>query len=72
MTGMANTSKNCVTRIIHVKTGIFIRLMPGARMLRIVTMRLSAPVSEAIPVICSPSDQKSTPWVGENKALALG
>ena len=29
MTGMANTSRNCTTRIIHVKTGIFIRLMPG-------------------------------------------
>ena len=52
MTGMANTSRNCTTRIIQVKIGIFIRVMPGARMLRMVTIRLSAPVSEAMPVIC--------------------
>ena len=69
---MANTRRNCTTRIIQVKIGIFIKVMPGARMLRTVTIRLSAPVSEAMPVICRPSDQKSTPWLGENRALALG
>src|SRR6476646_5692384 len=72
MTGMAKTSRNCTTSTIHVKIGIFINVMPGARMLRTVTIRLSALVNEAIPVICRPSDQKSTPCVGENKALALG
>ena len=44
ITGIANTSRNCVTSAIQVKTGIFIRLMPGARMLMIVTIRLIAPV----------------------------
>ena len=72
MTGMANSSRNCTTRIIHVKTGIFISFMPGARMLRTVTIRLIAPVSEAMPVICRPSAQKSMPWLGENSALAFG
>ena len=72
MTGIANSNRNCTTRIIHVKIGIFIRLMPGARMLSTVTMRLMAPVSDAMPVICRPNAQKSTPWLGENGRLVLG
>ena len=72
MTGIANSSRNCTTRIIQVKIGIFISFMPGARMLRMVTIRLIAPVSEAMPVICRPSTQKSMPWLGENSALAFG
>jgi len=64
MTGIANSNKNCTTVIIHVKIGIFMSVMPGARMLSTVTMRLIAPVSEAIPAICKPSAQKSTPWLG--------
>ena len=51
MTGIANKSKNCTTRIIQVKIGMRIRLMPGARMFRTVTIRLIAPVSEAMPAI---------------------
>ena len=61
-----------MTSIIQVKTGIFIIFMPGARMLRMVTIRLIAPVSEAMPVICRPSAQKSTPWLGEKIGLAFG
>ncbi len=72
MTGMAKTSRNCVTRIIQVKTGMRIRLMPGARMLRMVTIRLMAPVSEARPVICRARTQKSMPWVGEKATPVLG
>ena len=49
-----------------MKIGIFISDMPGARMLMIVTIRLIAPVNEAIPVIWRPSPQKSLPFVGEN------
>ena len=51
---MANTSSSWVTRPIHVKTGIFIIVMPGARMLSTVTTRLMAPTSEAMPVIWRP------------------
>ncbi len=72
ITGMANSSRNWVTSTIHVNTGIFINFMPGARMLRMVTIRLIAPVSEAMPVICRPSAQKSTPWLGEKIGLAFG
>ena len=72
MTGIANNSKNCVTRIIQVKMGMRIIFIPGARILRMVTIKLMAPVSEAIPVICKPSVQKSIPWLGENKVLLFG
>jgi hypothetical protein len=54
MTGMANASRNCVTRPIHVNTGIFINVMPGALRLSTVTMRLMAPSNDAMPTICRP------------------
>ena len=54
MTGIANTSSIWVTNDIHVNTGIFIIDMPGARRLSTVTIRLIAPTSEAMPVICRP------------------
>ena len=54
MTGSANTSRNCTTRIIQVNTGMRSRLMPGQRMLMMVTSRLMAPSSEAMPAICRP------------------
>ena len=51
---MANTSRNWVTKPIQVNTGICISVMPGARRLSTVTIRLMAPTSEAMPVICRP------------------
>ena len=48
---MANSSRNWTTRVIQVKTGIFMSVMPGARMLSTVTIRLIAPASEAMPVM---------------------
>ena len=69
---MANNSRNWVTSTIHVKIGIFIKVMPGARMLMTVTIRLMALVSDAMPVICNPSVQKSMPFVGENGTDELG
>jgi hypothetical protein len=64
MTGMAKSSRNWATRLIHTKMGIRIRLMPGARMLMTVTIRLMAPVSEAMPRICRPKAQNSMLWPG--------
>jgi hypothetical protein len=61
ITGTAKSRRNCTTVIIHEKIGIFMSVMPGARMLSTVTIRLMAPVSEAMPAICRPSAQKSTP-----------
>jgi hypothetical protein len=69
---MANTSRNWTTRIIQLNTGMRMRLMPGARMLRMVTIRLMAPVREARPVIWSARTQKSMPCVGENGTPVLG
>ena len=40
MTGMARISRTEVTSVIHTNTGMRIRRMPGARRLRIVTMKL--------------------------------
>ncbi len=72
MTGMANSSRNCMTSAIHVKIGMRMSVMPGARMLRTVTIRLTAPTCEATPVISRPSVQKSTPLVGENGTELFG
>ena len=56
---MAVISRKEITRVIQQKTGIRIRLMPGARRLRIVTMKFAAATMEAIPRIWRPSSQKS-------------
>ena len=70
--GTANSSRNCTTSTIQVNTGIFMRLMPGARMLRMVTMRLIAPESDAMPAIWRANNQKSTPCVGEKIGPEFG
>ena len=54
ITGNANSSRNWVISSIQVRTGIRIRVMPGARRLRQVTIRFIADTSEAMPRICSP------------------
>ncbi len=72
ITGRANTSSTWTTRLIHVKTGMRIIVIPGARMLRMVTVRLMALRSEAVPAISRPTAKKSTPWVGEKATPLLG
>ena len=69
---MANSSRNWVTRVIQVKTGIFMSVMPGARMLSTVTIRLTAPASEAMPAMMRPRFQKSMPWLGEKMTPLFG
>ncbi len=41
---------------IQVNTGNRISLTPGARMVRIVTMKLTAEATKAMPAICSPRE----------------
>src|SRR6266481_388855 len=41
-TGSDNNSRNTVTRIDHTNSGILCKVMPGARMLKIVVMKLMA------------------------------
>ncbi len=38
---------------VHTNSGIFIRVMPGARMFRMVTITLIAPITEEIPMRCT-------------------
>ncbi len=52
-TGTESSSKNAVTSIDHTNSGILCRVMPGARMLKIVVMKLIEPSSELTPAMCS-------------------
>jgi hypothetical protein len=52
-------------KLIHVNIGMRISVMPGARMLMIVTKKFTAAASDAMPRICRPSIQKSTLRPGE-------
>ena len=72
ITGNASTSRNEVTRVIHVKSGIRISDMPGARILTIVTMKLKAAASEAMPSTCRLTAQKSMPWPGLKSLPVIG
>ena len=42
-------------KVIQVKTGIFMSVMPGARMLSTVTVRLIAETVEPMPMISRPT-----------------
>ena len=64
MTGKASTSRKDVMSVIHVKSGIRISDMPGARMLIMVTMKLKAAASDAMPSTCRLIAQKSMPCPG--------
>src|ERR1700749_3628922 len=48
-TGSDNSSRNTVTRIDQTNSGMRCRVMPGARMLKIVVMKLMAPRIELAP-----------------------
>jgi hypothetical protein len=52
-TGSDSSSKNAVTRIDQTKSGILCSVMPGARMLKIVVMKLMAPRIDEAPARCS-------------------
>ncbi len=63
--GNASTIRNCTTRLIQMKTGMRMSVMPGARMLRIVTMKLIAAIIDDTPRIWRLSSQKSVLSPGE-------
>ncbi len=52
-TGKAATIRTLVHREVQVNTGIFIRFMPGARILTMVTNRLMPDSKVPTPAICS-------------------
>jgi hypothetical protein len=49
MIGTANSSRKLVTSAIQMNTGMRMKVMPGARMFRIVTMKLIDAASELMP-----------------------
>src|ERR1700729_4302118 len=63
-TGSASSSRNTVTRIDHTNSGILCSVMPGARMLKIVVMKLMAPRIDEAPARCSDRMAKSTAGPG--------
>ena len=63
-TGSASNSRNTVTRIDQTNSGILCRVMPGARMLKIVVMKLIAPRIDEAPARCSARMTKSTAGPG--------
>jgi len=58
-TGSESSSRNTVTRIDQTKSGILCSVMPGARMLKMVVMKLIAPRIEDAPAMCSARIAKS-------------
>ena len=64
-TGSASSSRKAVTSTDHTNNGILCRVMPGARMLKMVVMKLVAPRIEPAPARCSEKIAKSTagPWL---------
>ena len=69
MTGNASRIITWVMSAIHVKIGMRMSFMPGARMFRIVTKKFTPPASVDTPRIWRPMFQKSTFSPGENCRL---
>ena len=63
-TGSASSSRKAVTRIDQTNRGILCRVMPGARMLKMVVMKLIAPRIDEAPARWSAKIAMSTagPW----------
>ena len=57
-TGSDSNNRKAVTSTLHTNKGILCRVMPGARMLNIVVMKLIAPRMEEAPAKCSGKDRK--------------
>ena len=68
MTGVAMTTRTLVTRIVQTMIGIRNRVMPGARILKIVTRKLMPPRIELVPIRMSATIHRSWPGPGEARA----
>src|ERR1700761_3250690 len=60
-TGTASTSRKAVTSSAQMNSGILCSVMPGARMLKMVTMKFIDPRSEDTPARCSAKSVQSIP-----------
>ena len=52
-TGITAINKKAVINHVQTNKGSFIHVMPGARILTMVTITLIAPMIELIPIICT-------------------
>ncbi|MNQ49512.1 hypothetical protein D3C85_634250 [compost metagenome] len=59
-TGITAISRKAVISQVQTNSGIFIRVMPGARRLRMVATTLIAPIIELIPIRCTAKMKKVT------------
>src|SRR5439155_13816295 len=67
MNGVPSTTSEEVARFAHTSSGIRQKLMPGARMLTIVTRKLTAVAIDEAPANCTPSVKKVLPiWAGSD------
>jgi hypothetical protein len=66
ITGKARRMRTYVTSVIQANTGRRSMVMPGARILMMVTSMFRAPVVDEIPRIYNPRTQKSMPSPGLN------
>src|SRR5574342_645547 len=65
-TGITAISRYAVISQVHTNRGIFISVMPGARMLRMVVMMLIEPMIDDAPMMCNAKIARSMPgpiWV---------
>ncbi|CPI28894.1 Uncharacterised protein [Bordetella pertussis] len=60
-TGSTAISRNAVISQVQQNSGIFISVMPGARMFSTVTMMLIAPMMDEAPMMCSAKMVRSMP-----------
>ena len=63
--GKANKIMNAITSRDQTKTGMRLSVMPGARSLNVVTMKLTAPTVDEMPTNSTPRPQKSRFTPGE-------
>src|SRR5207302_11108088 len=64
MNGVAITTSSEVAKLAHTSSGMRKKLMPGARIVMIVTRKLSAVMIEEAPANCTPIEKKLWP-IGE-------
>ncbi len=60
-TGITAISRYAVISHVQQNIGIFISVMPGARMFRMVTMMLIAPMIDEAPMMCTAKIAMSMP-----------
>ena len=61
MNGVAMTTSSEVEKFAQTSSGMRQKLMPGARIVMIVTRKLSAVATDEAPANCTPTVKKSCP-----------